>query len=63
MELIVIHITAAAAMMLGDLLAIVRSRWFQGRAPSAPLLVVPAPQPQRRVSRPGGLRASDATRR
>ena len=63
MELIVIHIFAAAGLLLGHFLDVVRSRWFQGRAPTVPPRTVPLPQHQRWVSRPAGLRAFDATRR
>ena len=63
MELILIHINMAAAVLLGHFVAVVRSRWFQARRSSTQLQPAPLLRRQPRLARhaESGLRAADMT--
>ena len=63
MELILIHINMAAAVLLSHFVAVVRSRWLQARRTSTRLQPVPLLRRQPRLARHGesGLRAADLT--
>ena len=63
MELILIHINMAAAVLLGHFVAVVRSRWFQARRTSTQPQPAPVLRLQRRLTRhaESGLRAVDIT--